>query len=78
MNIDTSSMFSQIAQVGPLFAFMMLVILALCFVVRTLYSRNIDLGDNLQKIVVDSTVASQNNTAALQLLTVKVEAGNAK
>jgi hypothetical protein len=55
--VDTSGMFSQIAQQGALFAFMLLVILALAWAIKTLYSRNVTLGDMYHQAMIDTSTA---------------------
>ena len=52
---------------------MLFVIVLLCLVVRTLYNRNIKQGEDLQKALIDSTVAINNNTSALNALTRQFE-----
>lgn len=74
--IDTSNMFAQVSQAGPLFAFMMLVIIALIFAVKVLYNRNVMLGDNMMKIISDNTVSTNNSTLALTALTRQIEVLN--
>lgn len=74
--IDTSNMFAQVSQAGPLFAFMMLVIIALIFAVKVLYNRNVMLGDNMMKIISDNTVSNNNSTLAITALTRQIEVLN--
>lgn len=76
--IDTSGLMSQVGQVGPLFAFMMLVIIVLCFVVRTLYNRNVVLGDKLQEAFSGSTLAMDRTAAANNAIARQMEIMNAK
>lgn len=55
---------------------MLLVILGLCLVARVLYNRNIKQGDDQQKTLIDSTLAINNNTVALNALTKQIERMN--
>lgn len=55
--VDTGGMFSKVAEQGALFAFMLLVIIALCVVIKVLYNRNIKQGDDQQKALIDSTLS---------------------
>ena len=71
--VDTGGMLSKVAEQGALFAFMMLVIVALCVVIKVLYNRNIKQGDDQQKALIDSTIAINNNTLAVNALTKQIE-----
>jgi putative Mn2+ efflux pump MntP len=71
--IDTGGMLSRVAEQGALFAFMMLCIIGLCLVIKVLYNRNIKQGDDQQKALIDSTVAINNNTLAVNALTKQIE-----
>lgn len=77
-SIDTSGLMSQVGQVGPLFAFMLLVIIVLCFVVRTLYNRNIALGDKLQEAFAGSTLAMDRTASSNNAIARQMEIMNAK
>lgn len=74
--VDTSNLFNKIAEQGALFAFMLLVMLVMSIVIRTLYKRNIELGDGLHKALTDSTVAINNNTISNNSLTRQIEVMN--
>lgn len=71
--VDTSSLFSQIAQQGALFAFMLLVIVVLGITTKALYGRNVALGDMFQKAILDSTIAINNNTVAQNAIARQME-----
>lgn len=71
--VDANGLFSKVAEQGALFAFMMFVILALAYVAKTLYERNIKQGDDNTQALIDSTVAISNNTTALNILTKEIE-----
>lgn len=71
--VDANSLFSQIAQQGALFAFMLLVIIVLVMAIRVLYTRNVALGDMFQKALTDSTVAVNNNTLAQNAIARQIE-----
>lgn len=74
--VDPNSIVNSVAQQGALFGFMMLVIIGLCIVAKVLYSRNIKQGDDQQKTLIDSTLAINNNTVALNALTKQIERMN--
>lgn len=74
--VETTQMLSKVAEQGALFAFMLLVIIALFFVCKTLYNRNVMLGDSLVKIITDNTVSNNNSTLALTALTRQIEVLN--
>jgi putative Mn2+ efflux pump MntP len=74
--VDPNSIVNSVAQQGALFGFMLLVILGLCLVARVLYNRNIKQGDDQQKTLIDSTLAINNNTVALNALTKQIERMN--
>ncbi len=76
--IDTSGMFSAVSQAGPLFAFMLIVIVFLAFAVKALYTRNIAMGDNFQKIAVDSALGLERIAAANNAISRQMEIMNAK
>lgn len=76
--IDTSNMFSAVSQAGPLFAFMMIVILFMAFAIRALYMRNIAMADNFQKIAVDSALAMNSSALANNAIARQMEIMNAK
>lgn len=71
--IQMSGMFGKVAEQGALFAFMLLVLIGLCFVIKAMYARTIDQADQQQKILLDSTLAINNNNTALAALTKQVE-----
>lgn len=71
--VDTGGMFTKVAEQGALFAFMLLVIVGLCLVIRTLWAEMKKQGADVQKALIDSTIAVNNNTAAVSLLTREVE-----
>ena len=52
---------------------MLLVIIGLCLVIKVLYNRNIKQGDDQQKALIDSTIAINNNTLAVNALTKQIE-----
>lgn len=70
--VDTSGIFSAITQQGALFAFMLLCLVVLVIAVKTLYSRNVDLGDKLQTAMTDATVGLNNNTNILNIISTQV------
>lgn len=74
--VDPSSMVNSVAQQGALFGFMLFVIVGLCTVIKVLYGRNIKQGDDQQKTLIDSTLAINNNTIALNALTKQIERMN--
>lgn len=76
MPLDTSGVFSAITEKNSLIAFELFVIIALVAVIRTLYNRNIKQGDDNAKALMDSTVAINNNTLALNALTKQIERMN--
>lgn len=74
--IETGGMFSKVAEQGALFAFMLLVLIGLSIVVKVLYNRNIKQGDDQLRSLIDSTLAINNNTLALNALTKQIELMN--
>lgn len=66
--IDTAAMIGEVSKDNPLNAFMMFVIIALIGAIAALYRRLIKLGDDQQSNLIASTVALNNNTAALEAL----------
>ena len=71
--IQTTDAISMISQQGALFSFMILIIIALTVVIRALYINNVALGKENTKALIDSTIAINNNTVALQLLKTQIE-----
>ena len=71
--IQTTEAISVVSQEGGLFAFMLLVLIGLSMVIRTLYKNNVEQGKENMTALLDSTLAINNNTAALQLLTKQIE-----
>lgn len=71
--VDANGMLNSVAQQGALFAFMLFVILSLGIVCRTLYNRNVKQGDDQAKALIDSTLAINNNTLAINALTKQIE-----
>lgn len=64
--IDTAVLVSDISRQGPLFSFMLFVILVLLLAVRTLYQRNVKQGDDQNNSQRDGIVALTNNTNSLE------------
>lgn len=64
--IDTAVLVSDISRQGPLFSFMLFVILILLLAVRTLYNRNVKQGDDQNNAQRDTLVALSNNTNSLE------------
>lgn len=64
---------AKIVEQGALFAFMFFCVVGLCLVIKALYARITKNSDDQQKIIVDSTLAINNNTTALSALTKQVE-----
>ena len=71
--VRVDGLLMKVAEQGALVAFMLLVIVGLCYVLRSMYSRIIQQADQQQKILIDSTIAITNNTSALGALTKQVE-----
>jgi hypothetical protein len=71
--VDTTGLIGSITEKNSLIAFELLIILAMGLVVKTLYGRNVKLGDDQAKALMDSTVAINNNTLALSALTKEIE-----
>lgn len=71
--VHVDGIMMKIAEQGVLFAFMLLCIVGLCAVIRSMYSRIIQQADQQQKILIDSTLAINNNTEALGALVKQVE-----
>lgn len=71
--MDTSGVVDTITKENSLVAFELLIIIALFFVVKTLYHRNIAQGDANAKALTDSTIAINNNTNALNALKEQLE-----
>jgi len=76
--IETGGIFAKVAEQGALFAFMLLVMIGLCLVIKTLYNRNVKQGDDQQKSLIDSTLAINNNTLAINALTKQIEKMDAR
>lgn len=74
--VETSGIVSAITEKNSLIAFELFTIIALVAVIRTLYSRNVKQGDDNAKALMDSTVAINNNTLALNALTKQIERMN--
>jgi hypothetical protein len=74
--IDTNNVLSAVTEKNSLVAFQLFAIIALGYVASTLYKRNVKQGDDQAKALVDSTLAINNNTQALQLLTKEIERMN--
>ena len=72
--IQTTGLISKIIEQGALVAFMLFVLIVLCIVIKALYKNNVDLGKENTKALIDSTIAINNNTIALQLLKEKIGA----
>ena len=71
--LDANGAIAKIVEQGALFAFMLLCIIVLVFVVKAMYNRIMQQTDQQTKILLDSTLAINNNTAALGALTKQVE-----
>ena len=71
--VHVDGLLMKVAEQGALVAFMLLVIVGLCYVLKSMYSRIIQQADQQQKILIDSTIAITNNTSALGALTKQVE-----
>ena len=71
--VHVDGIMMKIAEQGVLFAFMLLCIIGLCVVIRSMYTRINQQTDQQQKILIDSTLAINNNTAALGALVKQVE-----
>lgn len=71
--VDTGNIVTAITEKNSLIAFELFVIIALVLVIKTLYGRNIKQGDDQAKALTDSTLAINNNTLALQMLTREIE-----
>jgi len=63
----------KVAEQGALCAFMLLVIIGMALVAKAMYNRIIQQADQQQKVLIDSTLAINNNTTALGALTKQVE-----
>jgi len=63
----------KVAEQGAMCAFMLLVLLGLCWVVKSMYARVLQQADQQQKILIDSTLAINNNTTALGAMIKQVE-----
>lgn len=74
--IDPNGLITYITEKNSLVGLELLIIICLVFVIRTLYNRNIMLGDNYSKALLDSTLAVNNNTTALNALTKEIERNN--
>ena len=71
--VHVDGLLMKVAEQGALVAFMLLVIVGLCYVMKSMYSRIVQQADQQQKILIDSTIAITNNTSALGALTKQVE-----
>jgi hypothetical protein len=74
--VETGGIITKITEQGSLVAFELLVIIFLTLVIKTLYNRNVKQGDDQQKALIDSTLAINNNTLALNALTRQIEMMN--
>lgn len=74
--IETGGLVNKVAEQGALVAFELLAIIFLTLVIKTLYNRNVKQGDDHQKALIDSTLAINNNTLALNALTRQIEMMN--
>lgn len=71
--IDPNQLLAPTAQQGPLFGFMLFVIVVLLYVAWSFYQRNIKQGEDNAKALMDSTLAINNNTMALNALIKEIE-----
>ncbi len=71
--IETSGIFDAITEKNSLIAFELFAIIGLIAVIKVLYNRNVKQGDDQAKALTDSTLAINNNTLALQMLTKEIE-----
>lgn len=74
--IETTGLLSSITEKNSLVAFQLFVIIGLVVVAKTLYNRNVKQGDDQAVALTDSTLAINNNTQALQMLTKEIERMN--
>ncbi len=71
--VATTGLINEVAKQGALAAFMLLVIIVLVMAVKMLFDNNRDQGKENTKALIDSTVAINNNTAALAMLGKQIE-----
>jgi len=71
--VETGGILTFITEKSSLVAFELFVIILLCLVVKTLYARNVKQGDDNSKALIDSTLAINNNTLALNALMRQIE-----
>lgn len=71
--VATTGLINEVAKQGALVTFMLLVIIILVLAVKMLYERNVQQGADNVKALVDSTVAINNNSAALEMLGKQIE-----
>ena len=71
--VSTTGLINEVAKQGALVTFMLLVIIILVMAVKMLYERNVQQGADNVKALVDSTVAINNNSAALEMLGKQIE-----
>jgi len=66
--IDPTTLVNNVSHAGPLVSFLLLDILVLLVAVRVLFNRVMKVGDDRQADLIASTLAINNNTAALNNL----------
>lgn len=76
MTAPVDKILNLLTEQGALVAFELLVIIVLVYALRVLYFRNIKQGDDQARAFTDSTIAINNNTAALNALTKQIERMN--
>ena len=71
--IETANMLTAVTEKHSIIALLLLVVLVLCLVVRVLYQRNVAQCERLANSLVESTVAMNNNTKAMDALARQIE-----
>lgn len=76
MEQTAGNLFSQVAEQGAIFALMSIMLIAAGVVIRTLYTRNQEIGDKTIKAITDNTVTINNNTRAIEALEKEIARSN--
>ncbi|MFN5173594.1 MAG: hypothetical protein ACK5WY_08010 [Holosporaceae bacterium] len=66
--IDPTALVTNVSQASPLVSFLLLDIIILVMVVKVLFNRMVKLGEDRQTDLINSTLAINNNTSALNNL----------
>ena len=71
--VATNGLLNKVVEQGSLYAFMLLVIIVLLIAFKALWDSYKEQGKESSKALLDSTVAINNNTAALTMLGKQIE-----